>query len=339
MYESKEEYTIICQPHYIYYIQHQNVTIIPEESEDMWHAYNLVAEGDSLRASTIRKVTTESSTGSVGSNRVRTTLTVRVENVDFDTQACVLRVKGRNIQENQYVKMGAYHTIDLELNRKFTLVKAHWDSVALDRLDMACDPTQHADLAAIIMQEGLANVCLVTASMTLVKAKIDVNIPRKRKGQCSQHEKGLNKFFESVMQALLRHVNFEKILQDPVVQNKLSDTKAAGEVKVLECFYTILQTEPDRAFYGIKHVEKACKAQAIETLLISDNLFRCQDVAQRKCYVNLVDSVKESGGDVKLFSSLHISGEQLEQLTGVAAILRFPMPELEEEGISSGEED
>ncbi|XP_076346162.1 pelota mRNA surveillance and ribosome rescue factor isoform X2 [Tachypleus tridentatus] len=370
-----------------------NVTIIPEESEDMWHAYNLVAEGDSLRASTIRKVTTESSTGSVGSNRVRTTLTVRVENVDFDTQACVLRVKGRNIQENQYVKMGAYHTIDLELNRKFTLVKAHWDSVALDRLDMACDPTQHADLAAIIMQEGLANVCLVTASMTLVKAKIDVNIPRKRKGQCSQHEKGLNKFFESVMQALLRHVNFEivkcvliaspgfvkdqfydyvfqqaiklenkvllenksmfvlvhsssgfkhslkEILQDPVVQNKLSDTKAAGEVKVLECFYTILQTEPDRAFYGIKHVEKACKAQAIETLLISDNLFRCQDVAQRKCYVNLVDSVKESGGDVKLFSSLHISGEQLEQLTGVAAILRFPMPELEEEGISSGEED
>ncbi|XP_013792094.2 protein pelota homolog [Limulus polyphemus] len=82
-----------------------SVSIIPEESEDMWHAYNLVAEGDSLRASTIRKVTTESSTGSVGSNRVRTTLTVRVENVDFDTQACVLRVKGRNIQENQYVKV------------------------------------------------------------------------------------------------------------------------------------------------------------------------------------------------------------------------------------------
>ena len=26
---------------------------------------------------------------------------IRVEGVDFDTQACVLRVKGRNIQENQ----------------------------------------------------------------------------------------------------------------------------------------------------------------------------------------------------------------------------------------------
>jgi protein pelota len=55
--------------------------------------------------------------------------------------------------------------------------------------ELACDPTQHADLGAIIMQEGLAHVCLVTTSMTLVRAKIENNIPRKRKGQCSQHDK------------------------------------------------------------------------------------------------------------------------------------------------------
>lgn len=113
----------------------------------------------------------ESSTGSSTSNRVRTTLTIRIENIDFDTQACVLRLKGRNIAENQYVKvririyvlgmvlaqfchlkikvifchmfqMGAYHTLDLEVNRKFTLAKSEWDSVALERVDTACDPTQ-----------------------------------------------------------------------------------------------------------------------------------------------------------------------------------------------------
>lgn len=65
-----------------------------------------------------------------------------------------------------------------------------------------------------------------------------------------------------------------EILQDPVVLSKLSDTKAAGEVKALESFYAILQTEPAKAFYGKKHVTKAAEAQAIETLLISDNLFR-----------------------------------------------------------------
>lgn len=54
----------------------------------------------------------------------------------------------------------------------------------------------------------------------------------------------------------------------------MSDTKATGEVKALEQFYTILQTEPAKAFYGKNHVLKAAEAMAIETLLISDNLFR-----------------------------------------------------------------
>jgi len=368
-----------------------SVTLTPEESEDMWHAYNLVAEGDTLKSTTIRKVTTESATGSTGSNRVRTTLTIKVEDIDFDTQACMLRVKGRNIQENQYVKMGAYHTIDLELNRKFTLYKECWDTIALERIDIACDPAQHADLAAVVMQEGIAHVCLVTANMTLVRAKIDVNIPRKRKGMCAQHTKGMEKFFETVYQAVIRHVNFDivkcvliaspgfvkdqfyeymfqqasktdnktllenksafvlvhassgfkhslnEVLADPAIANKLADTKAASEIKSLDLFYSTLMSEPSKAFYGLDHVRKANESQAIDTLLISDKLFRCNDVPKRKMYVELVDSVRDSGGDVKMFSSLHPSGEQLDQLTGIAAILRFPMDELDEEDLSDAE--
>lgn len=38
--------------------------------------------------------------------------------------------------------MGAYHTLDVEQNRKFILKKPKWDSIALERVDTACDPTQ-----------------------------------------------------------------------------------------------------------------------------------------------------------------------------------------------------
>lgn len=85
--------------------------------------------------------------------------------------------------------MGAYHTLDLELNRKFRIAKTEWDSVSLERVDLACDVTQNADVAAVIMQEGLAHICLITSSMTMIRSKIDVGIPRKRKGSTSQHEK------------------------------------------------------------------------------------------------------------------------------------------------------
>lgn len=77
----------------------------------MWHAYNLISEGDYVRASTIRKVQNESSTGSSTSTRIRTMLRVQVENIDFDTQACMLRLKGRNIEENQYVKVRSCYVL------------------------------------------------------------------------------------------------------------------------------------------------------------------------------------------------------------------------------------
>ena len=67
---------------------------------------------------------------------------------------------------------------------------------------------------------------------------------------------------------------FSEVLLEPAVIAKMADTKALGEVRALEAFYSLLQTEPAKAFYGLNHVEKACEAQAIETLLISDNLFR-----------------------------------------------------------------
>lgn len=61
------------------------------------------------------------------------------------------------------------------------------------------------------MQEGLAHVCLITSSMTLVRRKIDVNIPRKRKGNAKAHENGLAKFYDAVLQGILRHINFDVV--------------------------------------------------------------------------------------------------------------------------------
>ena len=73
----------------------------PENSNNLSSASQI----KSLSPCSYRKVQTESNTGSVGSSRVRTTLTLCVETIDFDSQACRLRVKGTNLEENQYVKV------------------------------------------------------------------------------------------------------------------------------------------------------------------------------------------------------------------------------------------
>lgn len=82
-----------------------HVVVTPEYPEDMWHLYNLIRVGDNVQSTTIRKVQTESATGSSTSSRVRTTLKINVETIDFDTQGGMLRLKGKNVEENPYVKV------------------------------------------------------------------------------------------------------------------------------------------------------------------------------------------------------------------------------------------
>jgi hypothetical protein len=44
--------------------------------------------------------------------------------------------------------------------------------------------------------------------MTLVRAKVEVNIPRKGPANASQREKAEARFFAQTLEAVLRHINF-----------------------------------------------------------------------------------------------------------------------------------
>lgn len=361
-----------------------SVKLVPEEADDLWHVYNLVAKGDRLSSVTVRKVQRESSSGERDVERVKLKLEIEVEAIDYDNVGAVLRIRGKNVVENEHVKIGAFHTLEIDLQRPFVLRKDVWDSMALDTLKQACDPGAGADLAVILMQEGLANIFLVGKSVTTTKTRIETSIPRKRGPAIAGYEKALNKFFENVLQAVLRHCDFSvvrclviaspgftkdqfysrflleaerrelrsiienkarivlahassgykhslgEVLDAPNVMSMIKDTKAAQEVKALKDFHEMMSNDPTRACYGPKHVEVANEQLAIQTLLITDELFRNADILTRKKYVDLIESVKNAGGTAHIFSSMHVSGEQLAQLSGIAAVLRYPMPELED---------
>ncbi len=120
-----------------------------------------------------------------------------------------------------------------------------------------------------------------------------------------------------------------EILSQPAVQAKLMDTKYSSEVKALGRFYKMLNDDASRAFYSYKHVQKALEMGAIDTLLITDSLFRSPSIQTRRKYIALVDAVKAQGGTVLIFSSQHETGERLDGLSGIAALLKFGIEEPE----------
>jgi len=121
-------------------------------------------------------------------------LTIEVTKLEFDKDTLQVRISGPNSAENQHVKMGAFHTLTLELDRQFTIEKLCWDQIYLDRIDEACHPEREAEVAVVVMGLGLAHVCLVTGSVTVTKARIEVNVPKKRTGS-SAHGKSVVKFY------------------------------------------------------------------------------------------------------------------------------------------------
>ncbi|KAI6798983.1 hypothetical protein KC332_g765 [Hortaea werneckii] len=366
-----------------------SATLLPKEPEDMWHAYNLIRPTDLLRASAVRKIINESASGARSNERVHTILTIRVTKLDFDPQAAQLHVSGRVAEENKHVKLGSYHTLDLELQRNFTLEKADgWDTIALDTLKEAINQDAKAQLWAVVMQEGLANICLITDHQTILRQRVEVNLPKKRAGS-SDHDKAVQKFYQSTFDTLLRQIDLvdpkplllaspgftassfqqfikntaangtnkqlqglipkitvahsasghlhslTEVLASPAVTSKLSDTKFARETQLMDRFFEMMRKDDLRAWYGPREVEAAVERGAVGkgggVLLISNSLFRSQEIATRKRWVKLVDEVKEQGGEVRVFSSMHESGKRLEGLGGIAAILTYPIEDLDEE--------
>ncbi|KAF2261200.1 hypothetical protein CC78DRAFT_535813 [Lojkania enalia] len=373
-------------------------TLLPEEPEDMWHAFNLIQPTDLLRARAVRRISKTSDAGSVTSQRITLDLTIAVTSTDFDIGSGQLHVAGKVVSENEHVKLGSHHTLDLELNRKFTLEKGDgWDSVALEMLREACDTTQRAELWAVVMDEGLANICLITEHQTILRQRVEVPVPRKRRGGLDGHDKGMEKFYSTTLSTLLRHLDLgnampqqtdktvplllaspgfvaqsflqyikteatrttnkqllallpsvlvahsssphlhslSEVLSSPAIKAKLSDTKYAKETDYMDKFMALLRQDDGRAWYGPREVDRAVEKGAVGQgggkLLISNALFRAQNVAERKRWVALVERVREGGGEVRVFSSLHESGKRLESLGNVAAILTFPLEDLDED--------
>mmetsp|Transcript_1981 Transcript_1981/g.3759 ORF Transcript_1981/g.3759 Transcript_1981/m.3759 type:complete len:402 (+) Transcript_1981:60-1265(+) len=366
--------------------------LIPEESEDLWHLYNMVAKFDTIKASTLRKIQKEGSTGTVQTETRKIALTILVKSVEYDAAGNCIRFSGTNCEENQWVKMGAHHTIDIQLNNKLTVGKERWDFMHLQQLDQATDIHKSAEVAIVLLDAGVANFHLLTAVLAKDVHRISVTLPKKRV-TTTGYDKAVVRYYEQVYAGIKDHIDLDlvkcvvlagpgftkedylawmllraqqlgetvflqkksmfvcahascvhkqalkELLADEQVQKSIANTKAAMHLRALEDFYQTVKNEPDRVSYGPRQVKESIDMGAVQVLMVVDSLFRNANVATRRHYVDMTEGVREQGSTVHIFSQQHISGEQLNQLGGIACILRFPCPELEDIDSEAGLSD
>ena len=363
-----------------------------------WHAYNFIVVGDQVHGHAVRKVAAvNNGVGAAASERVHVNLTVKVKSIFFDPAVSSLRVSGVVVSENEWVPLGSHHTLDLEVDRPFTLIKAGgWDTVARDTLSQALADDKNGATPAIVMQEGLANICLITEFRTVFKSRVESVVPKKRDAASTQ-DAGMKKFFEKTLSTLLRTMDFadprplllaspgfiatdfktyiaqqgrdksdktltavakqsivihsnsghmhslREVIKSPEVLAKMRDMNFAKEAQYMDSFFELLKQDDGRAWYGTRAVEKAVIEGAVGPgggiLLINNSLFRSPDLATRKRYVALVDKVKNDGGEARILSSDHESGQRLKMMGDIAAILNYPMHDLDDDEEDEEEEE
>lgn len=163
--------------------------MICDSPEDLWHIYNILSKGDFIRTTTFRKVALENSQG-VKTNAVKKkiNITIKIEEIEYDNKEGLIRLKGKNVSENDFISVGQYQSIEIGKGSLFTLIKKLWDDIHIEKLRLASDPSVSSDLAAVLMEEGICHIYLISSHITTLKAKVEMSVAKKRKGP-SQHDK------------------------------------------------------------------------------------------------------------------------------------------------------
>ncbi|WFD33670.1 Translation factor pelota [Malassezia cuniculi] len=293
------------------------VALIPEGDEDLYHLYNLIQPGDLVRSSTVRRIQSESSTGSIESHRIRLQLTISVTKLDFEmaggqgmsnsdaplgtisendsassaqstpfssmvlgeageagSSAALsgasqgqptLHLAGRVAEENEHVRTGSFHTLDIEINRKLSIKKELWDAHHLETLEESGEAGNTAEVGAVILGEGRAIVCLLTNNMTIVRQRIHVPMPRKRQGAghggaaSSSAAKLIDRFNGQVYAAVM------KLLELPAMRTVILASPAFWRETMYDYLISEATRRGDKLLMGSEAKRKLLKVHTATT--------------------------------------------------------------------------
>ncbi|BAO38064.1 protein DOM34 [Kluyveromyces marxianus] len=373
------------------------LTLLPQDKEDLFTLYNIINTDDEIIFK--KKVTSKTEESGKKKTTQLEKLRIRVVSSEFEPQNEFLRYKGVTTEDdysnaNQDMPIGKFFSFTIDFQYPFTLIKSDYNSYVSNLIKEACNIEGRSDMAAVVLQEGIAHICLMNSFSTVLKHKVEYSIPKKKRAtDIMKFDDKVEKFYKATYESMLRHFDFEslkciilcspgfyaktlydkilnyaretknksvlsnsnkflvahcstgylqgidEVLKNPAYKHKLEDVKNSKEVIIMDEFLDHLNKDDFKAWYGEQEITKAAELAAIDTLLISDSWMRSDDVKIRQKSLNLVKEVEQSGGKAYIFSSLHNIGEELDRLTGIACILKYPIPDLDEDIDDVSDED
>lgn len=114
-------------------------------------------------------------------------------------------------------------------------------------------------------------------------------------------------------------------LRSGVLLKAARQLRIVNETKVMEEVMKRLGKSEATITYGLDAVENAINMGAVEKLVLADKMLREADEEQRLLLEKIMRETEKRRGSITVISTEHEAGKKLIALTGIAALLRFPM--------------
>lgn len=326
--------------------------------DDIWHLYNIIEEGDLIRAITFR------TPGEDQQDKIRSSkqekkkmkLGVRVEKVEFHEFSDRLRVNG--VIEEGPQDHGSHHTINISTDdqRPFSIIKENWKDHQLDRLREAVEATKQPVLTFVSLDEDNAVVAILRQSglQTVTTIKSD------RQGKMYEGENTEKEYYGEILSVLRHHTNDtspvvivgpgfakEKFLEygkqeqpslfSNVVTYSTGNSGMNGVYEAIKAGIVDKIAKDHRVSDETNLVEKIFKEiaknglatygkkevqHALENGAV-ETLLIIDKLARTKEGEELLRMAKKTESKFMIVNTMHEPGEKLEGIGGVAALLRF----------------
>ncbi|PSQ36023.1 mRNA surveillance protein pelota [Halobacteriales archaeon SW_12_69_24] len=339
----------------------ERITVVPESLDDLWHLSYVIEPGDRVAGDTTRRIRRDDDrTRDTGGQREPMWVRVEVSDVEFAKFSNRLRVGGEIVDCSREDQVGFHHTLNVEDHDELEVEK-RWQLDQLQRIEEAVEAAEQPDVAVATVEEGAAFVHTVAqygveeratlsgttgkgeyarsrdelfAELAGVLSRLDVDAivlagPGFTKQDALEYVEDeapeVADRIRTVDTASVGDRGVHEVLKRGAVEAVQTETRIAREAELIDDLMARIG-DGSEAAYGIDEVAKAADYGAVETLLILDERLRAERAGEGDWGVDVndvVESIERQGGDVTVFSHEFAPGQQLANLGGIAALLRY----------------
>jgi protein pelota len=174
--------------------------VIPQDADDLYTLFNIISPGDKLKSKTSRRIKRGESGGD-DSSRTSVTITIQVEDINFQGFGEMIRVKGKILEASDpQISLSSYHTLKIELLRQISIEKSKWSKFELEKIESSQLGTP-SGLVIVAIDDQSAIVSQVGSHATRILLDLEPTIPRKG-SDVIQHTRSMMLFFADLSQFL-----------------------------------------------------------------------------------------------------------------------------------------